>query len=107
MPQEPRPLTRLVAVDAGTDAAELRRRYPDATRFAIVHGTVHLSHERRKGASYLRGIITNIHVRRLNVPLPHRRVLEGVQPGSAARYTVSLAFGSRQEPWITDVRIQE
>jgi hypothetical protein len=101
---DPRFVTRLVAIDAGRDPQALRRRYPDSRRFAIVRGRARLLLE---PPSTPRGIITGVEIDRIHVPLPHSRVLESLPAGvSPPRYTVSLAFGTRQEPWVVGVRLE-
>jgi len=101
--------TRLFAVDVGRDARELRAKYPDRTRYAIVQGKVRPYHQagRGKEAGWT-GYIEVIENARVNVPLELRRAVESA-PRSAPyasaapvgpAFEVTLAFGKRFEPWI-------
>lgn len=102
----------LLPVDVGKDLSSLRSRYPEAKRFVIVRGVLGLVHERPRdppavrppAPAYLRGAILQVFVHQIHVPLPHRRVFDALRKQPAPRYTVTLAFGARQEPWIVDCR---
>ena len=112
--------TRLFAVDVGRDASLLRQKYGDPRRFLITRGHVRLVRESTTGkslAAYLRGAILEVFLQRINVPLEHRGALDDFrkEPSLAyfarsplgslePRYTVTLAIGSRQEPWIVTVQ---
>jgi Domain of unknown function (DUF4824) len=99
--REAREGSRLLAVDAGLDAAVLREKYPDKERYAIVRGLVRPLSYRRGSYS---GIVANLSVSEVNVPLELRRVF----PEPASSYTspnlppleATVAFGKRLEPWI-------
>ena len=75
----------LTVVEAGREFAALRKRYPDGSRFAILPGLI-------------RSRSITIYPREICVPPAWRGVF------SAAHYTVTLAFGNWQEPWIVDAR---
>ena len=100
--------TRLFAVDAGLDRAALRNKYPDRSRYAIVHGQVRPigMQANTQGAGY----IENLDARSVNVPLDWRGMLDGVQPetygsrlGEIKHFDATLAFGQRLEPWLVSV----
>ena len=102
--------SRLVPIDAATNAAVLRARYPDATRVLIVGATVRANHSFVGGATsgnltgWLAPAIAEIHV-----PLPLSRQFDGIAASnvygeiSQPRYQVHLRFGANHEPWITGV----
>jgi len=92
--QEREEHSRLFAIDAGLDAAELRRKYADRTRFAIVHGKVWLR-EWGEGAGGHVELLGNA----INVPLEFHGVIGAVQ-----RFEAGIAFGKRLEPWLTEAR---
>jgi hypothetical protein len=102
-------LSRLFAVDAGTDAARLRDRYPDRSRFLITPGIVDVWRQERQT---LRGHVRRLSVSAVHVPLELKMILEelpakgyaGQRPPHRPRYEVDLAFGRRLEPWIRDIR---
>lgn len=108
--------SRLFAVDAGTDAAALRAKYPDRGRYAIVRGKVRAYPPAPSGRAQeqrWRGYIESIDTPRVNVPLEFRRqagmALRAIpragptDPGP--RYEVTVAFGKRLEPWVTALAV--
>lgn len=102
-------LSRLFAIDAGTDAARLRDRYPDRSRFLITPGIVDVWRQERQT---LRGHVQRLSVSAVHVPLGLKRLLEelpakgydGQRPPHRPRYEVDLSYGRRLEPWIRDIR---
>lgn len=97
--------TRLYVVDAGTDAAALRQRYPDRTRYAL--SRAHLRYYVRYSAenSDIAGYELLVEPVDINVPSQHRAVFSGWtwrSWGEVAvnRVRLDLAFGQRFEPWI-------
>ena len=99
--------SRLFVVDAGLDAVSLRAKYPDRSRFAILRGQVRVAWQREENANVLAGLVSNVSVEGLNVPLAMKSVFDGATPDpgdggkSAVRYDVDVAVGKRLEPWIT------
>ena len=101
--------SRLFAVDAGLDAAELRAKYPDRARYAIVRGNVRARYHSGRGSDGLwTGFIEGLDNDRINVPVEFRRAIGSV-PHTAARggavdggppFQVTVAFGKRFEPWV-------
>ena len=73
-------------VETAKDPAELRRRFPDASRYPIMRAIV-----RPFGKEVLNPAV--------HVPLPYSRTL--LSPG---QHSVILCFGGNYEPWICDVR---
>jgi hypothetical protein len=122
--------SRLLAVDAGNDAAALARRYTDPARYAIVAAVVRprLSGDPARPVGWIERVLVSA----IDVPAAHRSALETLPPLPAApppaaagpragqdhrpgegaapqkpvdpRYTVTLCFGSRHEPWVEQVR---
>lgn len=109
--------SRLFAVDAGTDAAALRRHYADRGRYLIVPGVVRArygwSHQDKRNRVY--GYITRLlpatlHVsaaRAQRLPGPSerrpRRYYYGTRGRAidgAPRYRVTVHYGRRHEAWI-------
>ena len=97
--------SRLFVVDAGLDAAVLRAKYPDRSRFAIVGGQVSPSWM----ANDHGGMVTGVNVESITVPLQFRSVFDEALKHSERRYdsdtplspfAVSVAYGKRLEPWI-------
>jgi hypothetical protein len=95
--------SRLFAVDAGPDRAALRTKFPDRTRYAIVHGRVRPSWLQGSKA----GLIESLDAASINVPLEMRGALEGVRSSryglpahETKRFEAQLAFGRRLEPWL-------
>jgi len=106
--------SRLVAVDAGVDAAALRQKYPDRAHAAILRGLARVVREESPNP-YLRGAITSILTESINVPQPLSRVFDGqfsyvpwTYSGEQIKtqpppYSLTLAIGSRFEPWVASV----
>jgi hypothetical protein len=102
--------TRLYAVDAGLDPAALRRQYPDRSRHLIAPGSIRarIYHDENR-LPVVRAYVDDLAVERINLPFTFRRVLEPLldrsrnDQGDVPRYTVSLAYGKRYEPWIVAV----
>ena len=72
--------------ETGESPAELRRRFPDASRYPIMRAIV-----RPWGTEVVNPSV--------HVPLPFSRTLL-----SAGQHSVTVCFGRNYEPWICDVR---
>ena len=109
--EEQNSASRLFAIDAGLNPADLRQKYGEASRYTIVRGLVRPYYPGADGEES-RGTIAAITIERIAVPLDIRReLIKLVNPdhpttgqAAAPRYAVELAYGSRHEPWITAVR---
>ncbi|MFH1981863.1 MAG: DUF4824 family protein [Pseudomonadota bacterium] len=104
--------SRLFAIDAGLNPQILREKYEDRTRFVIVRGLVEPDYSYDKARKTLLGHISRLSVGNIFVPLDFRKTFETIAGGNtsrrenpdASRYEVTLAYGSRLEPWIVAVR---
>jgi len=100
--------SRLLPIDAGTDAAALRRAYPDRRLHIIAPATIRPQFDYRPSADRVAGSISLV-TQSLVVPREWRGVLDNLGAAdygvrtSPARYTVKVAYGSRHEPWITSI----
>jgi len=105
-------LSRLFAIDAGTDPRQLRNRYSNPGRFIVVQGVIRLVAGSEGNRESMVGAIDSVSIDTIHVPLEHRRTIEalvqqGKGPpgeGKTPRYAVHLAYGRRLEPWIVTVR---
>ena len=117
--------SRLLPVDAGTDADALRQRYPDRRRHAVVEGLFRPQVVRpNDGTPFLKGYLWGLVVRRVHVSRKLRQPLEAFLPEDdwneiltrekevaqagwpspvAPRYRAVLAVGRRYEPWLVSV----
>ncbi len=103
--------SRLFAIDAGLDAAKLRERYDDRSKYIIVSGIVRLECRSDKNKKEVVGHISDIRVDKINVPLRYRSIFDLIlsqdkserRERSGPRYNVEVAYGSRFEPWIRRV----
>ncbi len=125
--------SRLFVVDAGLDAAELRRRYPDRSRYVLARGVVRIAAETAGGEklatpAHLVGRAMILLVDAVQVPLGRRALLDSLvasdrkglgaakpeSPGARRRgpftgkqhpprYRVHVRWGRRLEPWIVSV----
>jgi hypothetical protein len=97
--------SRLFVADAGLDAAALRAKYPDRTRYAIVRGQVRPELFERENYS---GYIAGLSVESINVPFALREIFAGAEKAgeldqpNLAPFEAVVAFGGRFEPWILE-----
>ena len=104
--------SRLFVIDAGLDPRKLREKYDDRTRFFITKGLVKPTYTYENKIKTVTGIVTKLSVESVHVPLKYRQLFDAIlvednsihnefrQP----RYSVTLANGSRFEPWIVSVQ---
>jgi hypothetical protein len=99
--------SRLFAVDAGLDVAQLRTQYPDRAHYAIVRGRVRpllYPYDKQK---QLMGTISGLSVTAINVPVDFRQGFQQSDRaagfgtiGQPRHFEAEVAFGRRLEPWI-------
>lgn len=93
--------SRLFVVDAGQSAAELRVRYPDRQRYALVRGLIQETRQyAENNASKMQfvGLISQIYSRNIHIPQ------EFESAAKAPRFTAQVAFGKKLEPWVVAVK---
>ena len=112
---------RLLVVDAGRDARQLRSKYPDPARHLLSRAVVQpfLKERNRREKRPLPQPRLSARIQRLLpqlifVPPPHSSVLQGLrrrpdspkEPGDLApRYAVTVSWGTRYEPWVRSIRL--
>jgi len=113
--------SRLFAIDAGLDYEALREKYSDRSLYLIARGRVMLRYyDLRDEDPYLAGIVKQLSITDVNIPLEHASVLIPLLDESnrdrrktlsrhrsnkqPARYEVELHYGQRYEPWVTGVK---
>jgi hypothetical protein len=106
--REPFPLreSRLVPVAVMRDAAPLVERFPDPRTHLIVRASVGIRRfQLSAGMPYVGGIVAAVEPRRIQVP-PELAARLPLQDRSRrlTPFSVSLMYGSRWEPWVTDLR---
>jgi hypothetical protein len=90
--------SRLVTVDAESDAATLEARYPDAKTHVITRAVIRLVIDRPQGGQpQLTGLVEQIAPRTLYVPR-HVSARLATKP-----YLLRVRYGRRYEPWIVGV----
>ncbi len=97
--------SRLFAIDAGLDANNLRQRYADRSRYALVPGTVSVWCDCSGNVRRLTGQINQLHSSSINVPHTWRSTLAKHLPAAYASeerpsFQARINFGQRLEPWI-------
>lgn len=112
--------TRLIAVDGGLDAQELRREYSDETRYVITRTVAGVSFERheRDGRVLpeprLRGWLGPLLPNTIFVPKPWCGLLQRLRrsdntpegaPEGGSRFVAKVSWGANLEPWVRDVRL--
>lgn len=96
--------TRLFVMDAGLDAAALRARYPDRSRYAIARGAVRPQAAGGGAQGKLFGQVTALYCETITLPPRLHAALPEWQYGvQEPPTTVVVAFGRRFEPWIESV----
>ncbi len=99
--------SRLFVVDAGLDLDHLRGRYPDRTRYAIVHGQVRPAWDNNRNNiwndSRGHGYVSSVSIAGINVPHALRALL--ANQASQEKFTAGVSFGQRLEPWITQLEV--
>ena len=113
--------SRLAIVDVGTSAVEMRRQYPDRSRFLVMRayvGLVYVPKSQEPGGEVprLAGTVANILPETIYVPREIRTPGDSFSTKPAAdefpgqllkhdpRYRVTLEFGRRLEPRIVKVQ---
>jgi hypothetical protein len=116
--------SRLFVIDVGRDPQELRRRYSDRSRFAIIAAKVGMRRHRPAGPGSKaepKGYVAEVLVDSLHIPRDLQTTLRGLKaeqgrlyPGMrfyspdrklAPRYEVRVNWGGRLEPWVEEVRL--
>ena len=95
--------SRLFVIDAGLDASALRKRYPDRARYAIVHGQIRPAGSDRAGERVARGQVSDVRIAGINVPHALRPLLANA--AGTQKFTASVVFGQRLEPWIAQLDV--
>lgn len=100
--------SRLFVIDAGLDAGALRQKYPDRTRFMLLHGAVRPGvRNRGPGEPQMTGYVTRLGSGPLQVPHTLRAPLDSLrahgEPGGGDRFSATLAIGRRLEPWLAGI----
>ncbi len=103
--------SRLFAIDVGMDESALRSQYPDTSRYIILAALVKPVWGSRDKKYQLNGMISDMLIDSVHIPLQHRSLFETFQDQSTRRsregvdprYKIKLAFGKRAEPWVMAV----
>jgi hypothetical protein len=106
--------SRLCVVDASMDISDLRRRFPDQSKYLIVRAIITARLDPIKdpqtGVTTARncsGFVAELVPGTIHVPLPEARLLSSLKPQTspAPRYAVTLRYGRNLEPWVASVRL--
>jgi hypothetical protein len=101
--------TRLYVVDAGLDAASLRERYPDRSKYALARASLRFATRYSGSAEAPREYTLYPELTEFSVPNQWSAVFAGWQPydrdaQDRSRVSVELAFGKRFEPWVLEAK---
>ena len=101
--------SRLFVIDAGLDARPLREKYPDRSRFLLLHGTVRpTTHSRQRNTPQATGYVSRVGNGQIHVPHALREPLEALraqgEPGGGDGFSATLLVGQRLEPWLVNVK---
>jgi hypothetical protein len=115
-PRDPFLDSHLIPIDVDNDPAALRARHPDTRAVAVVEATVALQYVSNAGRPpFLTGRVTSVLPPEINVPREWRGALVALQsdeepgvwppPQHEPRFRVTVSWGKRLEPWITNVEL--
>ncbi len=104
--------SKLFAIDAGLDQAQLRDRYSDRSKYIITKGIVRPRFYSKDNKNRVVGSITKLSVEKIHVPLKFKNKLEAFLNKNTTRnnditlprYKIELAYGKRLEPYIVTVK---
>lgn len=101
--------SRLFIVDAGREAPQLRVKYPERARYAIVRGRIQPVIAGQGARARLGGHIEALAIDRINVPVGLRPVFERApteyeHEAPRGRFEAVVNFGRRLEPWLAAAR---
>ncbi len=98
----------LFLVDAARNSDTLLRRYPDRERYLIMRAVISASLAADRNVSKTwQGWISEILPAEIHLPLPFAHLLSGLgaKAGQEPRFKVTLQYGRRFEPWVSDVKL--
>ncbi len=103
--------SRLFAIDAGLNLSELRAKYPDRNRHAIMRAQVRPSYVGKPDR--IAGYIDKISIDEINVPHEYHAALDiRARPATlktltsgGRKFEASVAFGQRLEPWLVGISV--
>lgn len=103
--------TRLYVVDAGLDAASLRQRFPDRSRYSLARATVSAGFNWSSGVPTPDNYTLYFDLAEVSVPSRWRSVFTAWNPYDRMaeernQVSVEVSFGKRFEPWITSAKAQ-
>ena len=102
--------SRLFVIDAGLDVAQLRAKYPDRARYAIVHGRIRPPRVGYCQANF--GSVEALTIEQVSVPVEFRSVFAGLpkptypfgERDAGPEFEAAVAIGRRLEPWLFSAR---
>ncbi len=102
--------SRLFAIDAALDAETLKEKYSDQSQYIIAKGLVKPVYNYQ--TKRVNGRIDTLTITNIHVPLEYHQIFNTISAKNISKqtivspdYTVTLAYGSRYEPWIVDIEL--
>jgi hypothetical protein len=101
--------SRLFVIDSSRTPGQLIEKYKDQQHYLIVRGVVRLGvvnwepTTRKPGPDRLQASVSRLLPESIHVPLPLSAPLGSLSTGTtfaSPRYTVTLSYGHRFEPWV-------
>ena len=104
-------VTRLYLVDAGLDAASLRQRYPDRSRYSLARASLRVGVRWSASEATVDDYTLYFDLAEVSVPSRWRSVFTAWNPYDRMaeernQVSVEVSFGKRFEPWITSAKAQ-
>jgi hypothetical protein len=100
----------LFVVDAGLDAKALRERYADRAHYLIVRGRLRTYIAGDSGKERVVAAAPELDIEKIRVPQTYRTLVEPLRDrymhdnNNPPRFTATVNFGRRFEPWIVEMR---
>jgi hypothetical protein len=102
--------SRLFVIDASLDRDELRKRYPDRTRYAILRGRLSTHVAGEPGKQRIAAGRPELAIEHIRVPHSYRALVEPLRDGRRysynevpPRFSATVNVGRRLEPWIVSM----
>lgn len=104
--EEEQAASRLFLIDASLSVDALRARYPDRSHYVILRGRVKPQLRIEDHQARVEGVVRSVSIAAVQVPEPYRQLFVPLLQSRRGagdhgpRYTVTVAFGKRLEPWV-------
>lgn len=107
--------SRLYILDANLNYEELRKKYSDRSRYIIQKAQIRIYRTHDNNRYYINGYISTLSIPHIHISLKNSIIINNIIKNSTRdkrykhypKYKVKVAFGSRLEPYIIDIKAIE